>query len=463
MKSFLRKSQLYGITYFSNEELVICFVEGVSGGCRTIGRERIPLETEGVLDTGMISEFRKKISSYQTRKPTWIHLVLRSVSFVKVFTLPETDAGQTEHAISNRIQAEIPYLTEEVILHQIIQEAEEGGRSQVLLFGISKNVLSEQMKKLEAYGIVPNRITLSTEALAWFYRTHILAHEKLERHTVFLYAFSGQMELLFFEDYMMLQSRWISQSGYQTFAIQEAIESSLMSYQREWRRKPDMILMGGEVHTLQMIQFDQSFLIKQVPSEEGQEDILLLSSVVGSRNCEEVYDYTLPIHKEIRNQISKTRSYSKLTVSAAVLAGAILCLALIQAAAILMQLGWFNYRVSRFSDSVREVRKMRSEASGVRNFYEKKSTPLLALTELREMIPEDVLLAEVEYDESSASLVLNGNAPQQAQIDQFISKLGRSDLFGRVKVERVQSERGERGAALFNFTVTCALKSLEAP
>lgn len=454
----LRKASLYGITYVLNDELVISFVEAVSGRYRMIGQEKIPLESAGTLDTGMISEFRKKISGYQTRKPTWIHLVLRNVSLVKVFSLPETNPDQLDQVISNRIQAEIPYLSEEVILHQVIQEGDEGGRTQVLLFGVSKNVLSDQMKKLEAYGIVPNRITLSTEILAWLYRTRIMTSEKLERHTVFVHVFAGQIELLFFEEYRLLQSRWISQDGQPAFVIQEAVEASLASYQREWRRKPDMVLMAGDSHVLEMLQFDQSFIVKQVPLEKGEEALFLFGAVIASRQSDEVFDYTLPMHKEIREQIHKTESYSKLTISVMAFAIALLLMAIVEIGVILSQMGWFNYQSNTFSNSVREVKKMRESAVNIRDFYQKKIMPLVVLEQIRDVIPEDMLLTELEYDEDQADITISGTAPQQAQIDQLVSKLGKEALFKSVKLERVQSERSNQGALVYNFTITCLVK-----
>src|SRR3990167_6251106 len=177
---FKSRSSLVGISYFSGDELRVAFLEPSGGGYRIIGTESVPLSGDGSAFSDLQSRFRNRLSGYQSRSPLWIHLVMRQAALVKVFSLGNVSAESREAEVEKRIHSEIPYLADEVILHRVFQETQDPNAVQVLVFGVSKAVLSDQMKKLAVYGVVPERVLLSTEVLTQLFKTQILPLRKPE-------------------------------------------------------------------------------------------------------------------------------------------------------------------------------------------------------------------------------------------------------------------------------------------
>ncbi|OGW81999.1 MAG: hypothetical protein A3G33_04435 [Omnitrophica bacterium RIFCSPLOWO2_12_FULL_44_17] len=452
-----KKGSIFGISYFHGDELHVVFIDHAHGQTRVIGKETISVRSSENLSAAdhTLVEFRKRILSYRARIQSWVHLVFRNVSIVKVFPVPQVPETELDQAITNRVHAEIPYLSEEVILHQVLQEAQQGKESQVLLFGVSKGVLGEQLKRLEAFGVIPDRVVLSTEALGWLYRTKVFPEENPKDLVLMVYFFNGHVELLFFEDHVLLQSRWLSQEANQGVGMQESIRATIAAFQREWHRKPEQIYVAGlSSSNAEAMSSDPSYSVKVMMEDSNQEGHppALFNAVIESISSDEIFDYTLSSYKEVRDQKSRVVGRSKIASSVFCLTAALLLLALVQVGIVFGQISWFQFRTGTFSADVKEIKKMHQEAVAIVDFYEKKALPIETVASLREAISTEMLLREVEYDFDKRTISVRGIAPDQALVDQFIAKLEQGGFYEKLKLERIQAEQSDQAKTVFDFS-----------
>lgn len=458
---WLPKSKTIGISYLRGDELAVVFLERHGDHFKVL--ETLSVFTT-LLDASaqeLQARFRSRLAFFQSRSPLWIHLVMRSVAFVKVFPQSRVSGGDQSAEIEKRIQTEIPYLADEVILHKIFQPSEDEELMQVLVLGVSKNVLSEQMKKLEAYGIVPARVLLTTDVLNWLFHSQLFSKEKPESSALLIHLFSDQVEILFFEESQLLQSRWVQKGREPATGVREAIQASLTGFQREWRRKPNLVLVLGAVSQSEADSLisDSSLRVERISFGDDSPAVPpLLQAVIKACEAGTVFDFSLGQTKEVRRKESRVREQSRLTIAGLAFMFSLLALAAVQLASSFVQIGWFRFRMGLLAESVGQLKQMRAEALSVQDFQEKKSAPVLLLAAVRRAIPDPILLRELQFDEKKASIKLKGAASDQPQIDQFINALEKESVTSNLVLEGVQTERDEAGTVAYQFSIKGSLK-----
>lgn len=455
-----KKISTYALSYFADEKLRTIFLESDGAAYRVVDSQFLSL-TQAESSPEVLSDFRKKIMNFRSKNPFWIHIIARNSCLVKVFTVPKVAPQELEHAVSKRIQAEIPYVSEEVILHQVIQEASEGKESQVLLFGVSKAALNDQSKKLEALGIIPDKVVLSTEVLAWMYRSEIIPKEKPQPVSLLIHSFADQLEVLFFEDHVLLHSRWISLENENATAVRDELNAAIMGFQREWHKKPDDLIIVGNAKELGTFAVDPSFNVKHIFSEAHEIVTPLILATLAAHKLEEINDYSLVEHKEVRQEKTRTENQSKLAFSIACFAFSLFLLAAFQITLILGEIGWLNYKINSFSKSVKEIKKQRTQAKQVSAYYDQKAMPIILISSLRDVIPNNVLLSDLQYLYQGRSVTIRGTAPAQTEVDAFVNQLEKNALFQHMKLKGVQSSKDARGQNVLEFSLEGNLKQGE--
>lgn len=446
-----RRPTFFGISYMKGDNLEIAFIKESSSGYELVGTRAI---STSETSEESISSFRSHLHAYRSCAPIWIYLVSRNVALAKVFSVPSTSAELLETALANRLNQEIPYLSEEVVLHRLLQRKSNDAPHQVLLFGIPRDILQEQLKLLQTYGVVPDRVMLSTDVLAWMYRSRVRDDRLLEGAKVLVHLFGDQAELLFFEKQVLLQSRWLSWEADSAANLLDQVQSYLDGFEREWRLKPNaLLLLGEQKGEIEAMVRGFHLSVERISDSHDGAIAPILVAAVRAYSSDEVFDFTLPEVKQIRKTEVRAKGRAKLALSMTCLAFSLFVLALVQVLIPLGQLGWLRFKRGGLEDSVREVRGVRTQALRVQDFRLKKSIPILFLSGLRSSIPSDLVLRELEYHHTQGVFSLEGTVSSQAEVDQFITALNEQSMFQRVTLERIQSELAKGGTPVYSFTL----------
>jgi hypothetical protein len=452
----------FGVSYLKGEELEVVLLRKKGHHYHVLGVESISTSTENPASSEAISHFRNHITNCQNKGCAWIHLVWRNVSFVKMFSMAGVAPEERDVAISKRIYSEIPYLSDEVVLRQTLQETKEAGNIQVIVTGVSKAVLREQMKKLEAYGISTDQVMLSTDILDWFYRTHIVPSEHPDEISLLIYLFGDQVELLFFEGTNLVQSRWIAKSADPAIGVREAVQSSISSFQREWRRKPTMaVLVGMKQTEAESFISDPALSVKQVfPEIQNQEDFvpILVLGAAEAHQTSELFDYTLNQLKTDREKKVYQKKWTQLSFSVFLFALSLFLMILVQTLITITQISWIEVRSKMLSSSVGEVKKIRHQAMEILSFEWKKDLPLVILASLRKAVSDKLFLQELDYSQKESIFSVKGLASGQSDVDKFVSLLEKDPIFEHLSLEGVQSGKNDQGVLSYEFTIKGNLK-----
>ncbi|MBI4358663.1 MAG: PilN domain-containing protein [Candidatus Omnitrophica bacterium] len=458
---FSGRARIFGISAFKGDELEIIFLEEKKGRLKLLGKEVLTKGREGLSEVELKS-FRSRLESYRVRSPIWIHVLLRSVAVVKVFSLPNVSREEMEGTLTDRIHQEVPYLSEDAVLHYRVQETKPSGSGEVLLYGVSKPVIAEHMAKLESSGIVPDQTLLSTDLLRWYYQTEIVPARRALGSAVLIHWFDHQVELLFFDGHTLIQSNWArAELGDRTMTT-EAIGASFALFQREWQRKPQTAFLLGRVpQGAEALIPDPAVQVERIPTSQDPGIFLppLAVQAVRLYRTDKIFDFSLPEFREVRHKRMVAGRRTRLASSIVWFATSIFLLGLIPVTLILGTMAWYKFQAERSGQSVKEVKEIRQKALVIQSFYEKKSTPILLLEALRRAIPERVFLRELQYQEAQAKLAIRGIAPDQSQVDQFVSSLEQNPLFKRLSLQTVLAERDEQGVPLYRFSIEGSLKN----
>ena len=370
-----------------------------------------------------------------------------------------------ETVLAIRFKEQIPYLSKEAVLHRSIQRKSEDGSLEALLLGVPKDVLAEQMKLLRACGLVPDRVILSTDLLVWMYRAHMRGDDRRpDQANVLIHLFGNQAEMLFFENQVLLQSRWVSWETDQAANLLDAVQSYTDGFQREWRKRPNALFLIGERNEeAESSLLKSHFSVERISSDHETTLAPILAAAARAYATQDVFDFTLPEVKEVRNKERRVKGRAMLLFSIACFSFSLFFLAVVQTLMTVGEMGWLRFKMGALEGSVQEVREVRTKALHVQDFRAKKSLPVLLLGGLRKAVPHDLVFRELEYDEAKRRFSLQGTARAQAHVDQFIAAVGAQSIFERLALERIQTERAQDGSTVYSFTLEGNLNLGELP
>lgn len=443
---------VFGISFLTGDQLDVIFIEKSGGEHAVLGAEQISVEKPPSAQE--LSGFQNRLGRYRKHSPVWIDVMLRQAAFVKTFTFPEMNAEALKAAVIKGIQAEIPFLAEELSYHYSSDGKNPDGTIHVTMCGISKTALQEHAARLESFGITPQRILLSTEILFWLYQSYLIPQKRELGTLLLIQLFGEHAELLFVENNRLLQSRWVAQEQSSREALREAVEAAANAFQREFKRRPAKALVFDvNVQTGSFFPAQFSLPVEVVSPWPKLTASPIVAAAVEASASNKVFDFTLPETSAKRKKETVQSGWERLTASIFLLTFSVFALVLTRVLVMGGESVWIGLRSAQLSRSVKEVKSMREQAVLLHEFQERKSFPLILLSGIRDAIPAGILIQELNYEYSKKNFLLRGAAISQPLVDQFNAALGRAAHFEAVTLERVQSQQDERGETGFRFEI----------
>ncbi|MBI4372427.1 MAG: PilN domain-containing protein [Candidatus Omnitrophica bacterium] len=454
------KKGLFCVSYVEHDVLHVALIESVSGALHLLARGEFSM-TKDHMQSGL-EEMKKHLDRYQQPDVQWIHLILRHVAFVKVFELPNVAESEREKSLKDKMQAEVPYHPHEVMLHTIFQGRKSSALHPAIAYGISKKILNEQLKRLESLGIFPDQIMLSTEVLMRLFQSKMETEKNLSGASLLVCLFANRVELLFFESEALLHSRSFPHDPGEGEGLKEIIEDGTVNFLREWRRRPANVFFLGDLNVEpRSLMQDEGVAVKHIALEADLLRRLRAGRVQEQTSGDQlepieigaidvyldrtVFDFNPQETRQRSDQAQREKHWARFASSIVGMSAAFFLYSLIHVGSVTAEIGWIRWRSAQLSDSVREVKQMRSKVLDVRHDQDRKAAPAFLLAALRQAIPESLLLERVDFDFDRQSIVVDGYASQQSQIDRFANDLKATQGIQNVELIRVQSKESRPG------------------
>jgi hypothetical protein len=437
----------YAISYFLSGQFEVGFFKPTPSGPTLVALESMS-QIEVGTEEGK-ARFREQLSRHQKKSQQWIHLILRNAGFVKVLELSEDAAVNDEDLLTKTVRQQVPHLADDIIYHVAAQEKTEVLPATGLMYGVAKTVLEEQLSALQSIAITPDFVTLSTEALMWWHHHH--PPQKTQDHAtrLLVHLMGEQLELLYVEDGALIQSRSVKSGPATPQSIERSTISSNYSFQKDCNRAPqETIFLAADNSGIDRLP-DESW---KRASDWSKLDVPpLFPIVIEACRAREVFDFTPPEVERARSAKTRGTHSEKLMKSMSLLCLSFFIYGVLLVGSALGEMGWMQMKMNQLPASVQEVKAMRKEALSLRAFQERKAFPLVLLGGIQAAIPKGAVLTQLEYDEPRAIFSLQGEAKQQGMIDDFLKALSEHSTFSDVTLERVQAQRQQLAAGVYEF------------
>lgn len=417
-----QENGVFGFTYLLNNRFTIQFYESRDDECRLRGRETFPVDAAQGKEA--FEKFLRMHEGPSAEGISWIHLVFRSAGLVRTFSMPEEKGENSEDLLQKRVEQEIPHLVDDVIYHARVQNMTASVGKEGILFGISKTILRDQMGSLEAYGIIPCHVMLSTEILLWRHeeagkkRQEIGEGVMLEVHRV-----GEEAELLFFEENCLRYSQWIRPMSGESAPGLELL-----------------ITAASEA-------FEKSFGKKAVRLQPEVPDGTLELAAIEAHRTISIFDFS-PSDLEARRSHGQTRQLRfGLARSAAWLALAFLVFSLSQLMSSAAGHAWLGSKADPLRESVYQVKQLRRQALAVQKFQAAKVFPLAVIEILSLTMPSELLAITLEYHQPAGTFSLRGEAEGQERLDEFMTALQNQNVLD-VSLDRFEAVDAATGQVI---------------
>jgi hypothetical protein len=112
-------------------------------------------------------------------------------------------------------------------------------------------------------------------------------------------------------------------------------------------------------------------------------------------------------------------------------------------------------------DGAKQLEQMLAKTEVVKSYLVSRGNSLKALTELYDVTPLDIRLAEIRYDEATQKFSVKGTSSVMSSVFSFVSELEKSGVFKNVKTRYVTS-RQESGRDVADFEINCLMEAAPA-
>ncbi len=420
---------------------------------------------EFVIKTTPVAERKRLVSAFLSRAGHRIqfkHLLMRERAFMKQFQFPSRNLAEIKQMLILRLPREIPSALDQIVYHF----HPIGGRSQadyqtnVLLFGVSKELIDQERELLKSFGIVPQQILLSSIILSFFIKKKLGPSPGLPR--LVLYGANGKGEVILVNDQGVEFSRSFSYDAADlVHSMQDAIQPIFESLEHKEEIKTFDLCVAGDVEKIKDQIFHGSYpnRLSLHPSGENISavDFLLFA---GADVCEENFDQFNLLPEEVKQGIAVAKSETHaahLRVSFILILLILVFISLFSSVRMLLALSSVNQKLSELEPSVRQTKEVSQALQMIHIVKLKKIRPLDLLVQAHAEAPDGVLLNEFEYDDKEEFVRLKGRSDSQALIDQYVRKLSGVQWFSKVELQYSESTN-EGGKSQFQFAIQAVLK-----
>ena len=452
--------KIAGITIATGETLQIALYQIQSqGDPQLIGKE------EFVIKTTPLSERKRLVHSFISRYGRRIqfqHILMRDRAFTKQFQFPSQNMAEIKQMLALRLPREIPSAIDQIVyhFHPVEHIGKENVQTEILLFGVSKDLVNQERELLKSFGIIPQKIVLSTIVLASFVQKKLGGSSGFPR--IVLYGAHGKGEVILVNDRGVIFSRSFTyDSADAIHSLQDAIDPIFEALEKKEEISAYDLCVSGDIEKMK----GQLFIGRYPNRVSLHPKELTLSPMnfllFAGANIYGDDDRFNLLPEEVKQKIAVAKSethFAELRFALALTLIVFLIVFFATSIRTAIALSAVNQKLVDLEPSVREIKDISRSAQLLNKIKAQKILPLEILAVAHEKSAGSVSLAEFEYDEKEGSVHLKGRTDSQALVDQYVRALSDVEWFSGVELQYSEST-SDGVRSQFQFSINAILKN----
>lgn len=481
---------------FSNGWVKIVQVELRSGGPRILDISAAPFTAAGD-EKASRREFSKIVWDVLKAKPkTVINCVPRQSATVRFFRLPSSDESEIDKMLEFQVTKQLPFSIEDIVIGHKILSTGQDGYSKVMLAVVQRAVLNNQLGLLKSAWLAPAAMRLSTESiLNSFLEAASRTQEAISQPYLLIDVDYISTELLICDGKDILFNRAFGHGAGSVYKLDNDseilawakvltghIKHSLAAFSKDRTTHGASInrifVSGGVAKFFKYIQqelqteFNIPVEYFNVLEQAGAgKDVRIpadtlnlpvsFSSAIGMVINKEGLQIDL-IPKELKAKRLRKQKQSELLRLHVLLASLAISLFVLIGARLYykqMYAKYLDQQLAQMKPYVKKAELIIEKLNLARSQADKDTGPLLILTEIYRIMPQDVNLSMLSFAENEA-VILRGTTKVMSRVFEVASLLENSKYFKDVKVAFANKRKTESGESV-DFQINCFLKQAD--
>ncbi len=411
-----------------------------------------------------------ELKSSLPAKPSRVVLVIeREQILTKTFKLPSTNSEELERIVAFKLPQELPYSTSEIVYHFEVDRITNDGYAEVGIAWMLKKNVEEKLRLLKNLELEVDEVLSSSQGLLFYYLKSREKDNNLPLKTIFLNLDQTESELLILEGEKILLSRSIKKGvealSYGNDVYIRELKGEIDSLEKEGLfKKPLTICLAGPSETIESLGEPLSRIagisIKLLPLSSIiplEERAAASTDVIGANYYESFRSWSfLPEElKRVRDEAHKASVLGQITICFVVIAISSLASLYSNLLNKEIEKNRLDKELHDLHPKIKQVLHIAQEMEVIEKLQEKKTVPLEFLAALGPLMPPQITLTELNYDEKEG-FRLRGLGETYQMISEFIKaiktipKVSKADFdFSRRKIQE--------GKEYFDFQISAKI------
>lgn len=427
---------------------------------------------------------RTAILELNAHNPSIAVIIPSHLIITKNIEIPTTDGQEIREIINLQAGRHTPYSREEIIVDYVAVDTYRYSYTKILLIIVARNVVKKQIDTIERTGLKVERVLLACEGIASLIpRIAKLESEAMplaivhvdELSSDFIVSFKhkitfvrsisiGTQHLTSAADAVSAKSRWVDE-----------INKSLEAYQgEEIGKTPTQYILSGAIEKFDSLQLSadatlrfplmplvyQSHVTHSEPALKtlsAKNNVSFLNVTAALFSLEELKVELVPEEIKLR-KIVEQRGRELIKTGILILSIITLVFSILMSNIFVksLYLRKLDAKYEAVNREAKDLEKDFAKISLIRNYLFKRGYSLEVLTELYGILPEDIQLSDIRFEEQGR-FSLRGTALSMSIVFSFIENLEKSNYFKDVKT-KYTTKRKEESKDVTDFEISSLLE-----
>ncbi len=435
----------------------------------------------GLSDENISKAISSFFSELRVKNPYIIDAITSDMIITKNIEIPSVNAGEIKEIVNLQASRHTPYSREEIIIDYVDIGSYKNSYTKVLLVIVTRNIVKRHFEILNRTGRRLEKVTLAPEGLARS-ASKILKVETKDSpaNIVHIDASSTDFIIVFKDKTVFVRNIPIGaqhlvskEERYQVRFVEE-IKRSLEAYQSENIEKaPASLLLTGAVEELKgmdailgnavhlpatIMPYSKNLII----SDKAQEGISaakqssFLNVIAPIFAYEELKVDLIPEEVKLRRSLEE-RGKDLIKTGIFILTIFVLVFSIL-ISKIYFKSTYLKNLNNKYQPLNQEAQKLENDFTSVgliRGYLSGRGYSLEVLAELHKIIPPDLRLNNIRFDEKE-KLSLRGTAASMSIVFSFVGDMEKSKYFKEVKASHT-TKRKEGSRDVTDFEIICQI------
>lgn len=382
---------------------------------------------------------------------------------VKNISVPGTSAEEARNAAAFRLAEEIPYALDEICYTTAGCLPKSDGNYEVTVFWCRKENIQNRLDQIAAAKKSPDYVLTSAEALHGYFKHLLSLFPNLAswQRIILVHTLPQSLELVVLQNNELIGAKTLRSSGCEENG--QEIKNMLHNLRKERSFVPDILLLSGDQaeSLLPPLQAATGIPCQTAPLSPllkkewaVSSAVLLLGGLLLNKQPGD--DLSPPEYRAwLAAKEAETGLSALLTLCALILG-----ICLLSASITIAQK---NYRLNKLGKHLEQIRAKNGDAARqaeellfLEQFNKNKKIPPAFLASLTDLLPADMALTRLEYDEEDG-FRMRGYSTNNEKISGFLQELKKLDYITAAELD-FSSRKRQGTQDLFEFQISIKIQ-----